>query len=98
MTYNMTFTNNITNVALALQGANDSANGLPAIFALVILFVAFFSILQKESSTRAWNASSFITAIIGGLFWFIGLIDWYVAIVPLIMLIGGIIAQAAMGE
>lgn len=93
MSYNMTWADSANNLYDIVYSTNDLSGGVVSIFFLAFFFFATFSIFKSYPSDIAFITSSWITTILSALFFFLGFIAWYVAVVPLIMLVAGLVIK-----
>jgi len=91
MTYNMSFTDNVTGLYGIVEGVNTASGGwLVGLLMLVMWVLIIMVFMNKTDNESLVIGSSFIMAIVSGLLFFSGLIPSWVLIIPIIALIGGI--------
>lgn len=81
---------NATTYLDLVQGVNTSSGGLFGILILALIFLAFTSGLRQTGLGEGLDnyiASTFITAVFGGLLFLAGLLTWYYMMLPLSFLI-----------
>ena len=92
--YNLTsLGTNTTNILVTTTRINAESGFILGNFLLFGVFIFFFMTFKQEDSLTEWIISSFLTSIIGGLMFFIGLVAWTSLIIPIMILIVAIIMQ-----
>lgn len=92
--YNLTrFASNTTDLLSVTTKINVESGFILGNFILFGVFIFFFMIFKQEDSLQEWIISSFLTSVIGGLMFFIGLISWGSLIIPIMILIVTVIMQ-----
>ena len=91
MSYNLSFADNVTNIYQVIYYVNEGADSIPSMIALFLIWAALFAVYQYEGTGKALTVSSFVSTIIAAFMWLAGFFAWYVATVPLIMMIAGMI-------
>lgn len=94
---NMTFADTSNTLFDVMTGINSISDGVPFIVLIVLVFAAMFAMFKNYETTMAFGAASFVTAILAGLLWFSGLLAWYIAVIPLVLLIGSMILWTTKG-
>lgn len=96
--YNLTrFASNSTDILSITTKINVESGFILGNFLLFGVFIFFFMVFKQEDSLQEWIISSFLTSIIGGLMFFIGLIAWTSLIIPIMILIITVIIQMTRG-
>jgi hypothetical protein len=86
--YNTTELFNSTNLLDVYSAVNTMTNDLLTIIVLLIIFIIAYFNINATSANRRFMGASLICSIVGGLFWFGGMLtDYIVGIAPLIFLI-----------
>jgi hypothetical protein len=94
MTYNLSFMDNTTGLFQIVEGVNTASDGWLAGLFLIVTWVLIFMVFQQKTDTTGLLlGSSFIMAIVTGLFFFMGLIPSWVLIIPVLGIIVGIMAK-----
>lgn len=95
MGYNLSFEDTTNSTAQIFEGINNSANGLPGIFSLILiwLFMFFLARARGADAIDSFILTNFITSIISGLLMFLGMLGWGAALIPFVMLIIGIVVR-----
>ena len=94
---NMTFADTSNNLFDLMSGVNSVGSGVPFTMLLGLIFFALFALFKNYETTIAFGAASFATTILAALGWFMGLIAWYVALIPLVLLVGSMILWNTKG-
>lgn len=92
--YNLSFMDNTTGLYDIAVGVNTASNGW--LFGLFLIFTWVLIIMVFQNKTEPEGliiGSSFIMAIVTGLFFVIGLIPSWVLLFPMLGLIGGIMTK-----
>jgi len=99
MGYNISFEDSVTGTSDIIVGINNSLDGLPSIlsFILIWFFVFFLARARGADAIDSFILTNFITAILGGLFMFLGLFAWYIGMIPFLLLIIGLIVRGYSG-
>lgn len=90
MTYNLSFTNTSNNIGDIAVSLASNVGPLFGGLILFILFITFYSLSSRYGATSGFVSSTFITSIAGVLMMFGGLTTWSVAIIPIILFLGGV--------
>jgi len=70
---------NSTNLLNIVQGVNTASNGLVGVLIISVLYLGILALTSKGGNIRlndSFIISGLICSIVGGLFFFIGLIAW----------------------
>lgn len=94
---NMTFADTANNLYDVMVGVNNANDGVVFTILLGLIFFAMFAMFKNYETTMAFGAASFVTAIVAGLGWFMGFIAWYLAVIPLVLLVGSMILWTTKG-
>ena len=77
-------------------GINNSTNQMLGSGLLFIIFIVYLIIFHKEDMKSVFLADSFITFVIGSLFFAIGWINFSILIIPIIFIFIGIFMKLFM--
>ena len=91
--YNLSFMDTSNTLADLFAGVNNIGNGIIGIGILLLLWVILFAAFKNYETVTAMLITSFIVTIVAGLLWFSSLLAWYVAVVPLMMLVASVIVS-----
>jgi len=95
MTYNISVGGNATSIYDFVSNVNDGSNGLYGIIILLAFFVVIYGLTKSYDTVTALITSSFSVFIIASLMFFIGLIDWAIAIIPFSVFVVTLIYKVA---
>ena len=90
MAYNMTWTSTANNVFDLFSSVNSVSDGLFGMLLVSLVFLVLLASLNQYASNVRFIATSFVTTVIAALLWFGGLVAWYVATIPLVLLVASI--------
>lgn len=93
MSYNMTWVDSANTLYDVFSGVNTNSNSAVMMLFVALFFFAIFSVSKTYGTVVALITSSWVTTIIASLLFFAGLIAWYVAIIPILLLVTGIIIK-----
>jgi hypothetical protein len=85
--FNSTNTTNYYQLTIAVNEASDGVYGMLLMFAIFIFFLVSFRNSGLDFGLDNWIYSSFLTIVVGVLLFLMGLIAWYVLMIPVSMLI-----------
>lgn len=92
--YNLTnLASNTTNILVTAAKINVESNFVLGNFLLFGIFIFFLMTFKQEDDVIEWIIASFLTSIIGGLMFFIGLIAWTSLVIPIMILIVSVIIK-----
>lgn len=89
MAYNMTFLDGNVSISDMFTGINT---GLEGVFGLGIMALTFFVVfvsLKNYDSVPALITSGFITTVVGGVLWTMGIMEWGYLFLPATAVVGG---------
>jgi len=89
--YNVTNISNANTIVEYVVAVNQLSNRLFANLILLSLFIVIFTMFVNYDKKYVLLADSFITSIIGILFFIIGWINWGILIAPILIFFGTII-------
>jgi len=95
MAFNMTNISDANTTTQLVVAVNSAYNAAPITLWLVILWLAafFYATNRNMDNLDAMLTSSFLTTLVGGLAFFVGLISWERLIVPIVFLLAAIIIR-----
>ena len=93
MTYNLTFTENVTSFWDLYRGINDASGGLFTIILMITIAAIVFIATPQESRANVFIATGFLLSLISILAIAAGILTVSALPVPIILLIVGIILK-----
>lgn len=91
--YNLSFMDNTTNIVQIATGVNDASNGWLFGLILFMLWLLIFMVFKNYDQKGVWVGSSFIVSLAGGALFGAGLLEWWVLILPVVVLMISIIIK-----
>ena len=85
--FNSTNTTNYYQLTLQVNNASGGVYGMLLMFAIFIFFLVSFRNSGLDFGLDNWIYSSFLTLVFGVLLFLMGLIAWYVVMIPFGLLI-----------
>ena len=98
MSYNLTFMNSSTNLLQVMTGVNDNSGKMFFSMFIIVLWIGLFLAFRKEESLTEWVVSSFITTVFAVLLMLLNLVDWYMMLLPFLMMIGSLLLRFFTGS
>ena len=97
MSYNLTWMNQTTNAYDLVSNVNTTVAGIFFNLLFLVLYIIILTQFKGVTIVDGLITSSFIMIILGGLLWWTGLLPYYLASIPLWVLMGALITKAFQG-
>ena len=98
MTYNLSFMENTTGLYEIVEGVNTATNGWLIGLVMILVWLLIIFIFQRDTDMSSLVlGSSFIMSIITGMFFFLGFVESWVLIIPILGIIVGIVFKFMEG-
>lgn len=93
MTYNITYLDNSSGPLVLAQGIVENAGQTFGGALILFFFLIFLMVFKKNGNQDAFLASSFITSILAGLLWGVGILGGTILVLPFTLLIASLIMK-----
>lgn len=91
--YNLSMIDNTTSILTVVQGVNTASGGWLIGLTILCLWVLIFIVFSNYETKSVFLGSSFLISLIAGMFYGAGLIDAWMLVIPVVVLIGSLIAK-----
>jgi hypothetical protein len=98
MTYNMSFVDNNTGFFSLIVEVNTASGGVVGVFLLIAIFIITFGLSKGYETVVAIMTSSFVTSIVGVLMFLGQLVEWYIAVIPIVIFFGSFLVNLFSGR